>query len=39
VKTQDFKTWEDVTKQLSLPPGARHGTVLRVPETVIGPLR
>jgi len=38
VKTTDFKTWQDLTKQLSLPSGARHGTVLRVSEAVLKPL-
>jgi hypothetical protein len=39
VKTADFKTWQDLTKQLSFPAGARHGTVLRVSEEVLQPLR
>ncbi len=39
VKTTDFQTWQDLTKQLSFPPGARHGTVLRVSEDVLEPLR
>lgn len=30
VRTKDFKTWEDVSKQMSFPRDHRHGTVLRV---------
>jgi hypothetical protein len=39
VQTSDFKTWQDITPQLSFPAGARHGTVLRVPASVLKPLR
>ena len=39
VKTADFNSWQDVTTQLSFPAGARHGTVLRVPEAVVESLR
>ena len=27
----DLKTWGDVTSQLVMPPGIRHGTAFRVP--------
>jgi alpha-L-fucosidase len=30
VETKDFKSFTDVTKQMSFPPGHKHGTVLRV---------
>ena len=35
VKTRDFKTWTDVSKQMRFPRGHRHGTVVRVPEGVL----
>lgn len=38
VRSRDFKTWEDVSKKMSFPPGHRHGTVLRIPRSLIGPL-
>jgi beta-xylosidase len=31
VKSRDLEQWQDVSAQVSLPGGARHGTVLRVP--------
>lgn len=34
-KSRDLEHWEDVSKQVSFPPGTRHGTVLRVPESVV----
>ena len=39
VKTRDFRTWTDVSKQMRFPPGHRHGTVLRVPQDVLGALK
>lgn len=30
-KTRDFKTFTDITKEVSFPKGHKHGTVLRVP--------
>jgi hypothetical protein len=39
MRTKDFKTWEDVTADLVLPQGIRHGTVLRVPRTVVDLLK
>ncbi|MBI5383262.1 MAG: glycoside hydrolase family 43 protein [Verrucomicrobia bacterium] len=35
VKSRDLRQWEDISKQISFPPGARHGTVLRVGESVV----
>ncbi|HEV2765065.1 MAG TPA: hypothetical protein VGV38_18935, partial [Pyrinomonadaceae bacterium] len=29
--SSDWKTWTDLSDQLSMPKGARHGTVFRVP--------
>jgi hypothetical protein len=34
VTSRDLKTWRDITDSLQFPPGARHGTVLRVSESV-----
>ncbi len=30
MRTKDFKKWEDVTQQLTVPAGMRHGTVLPI---------
>ena len=38
VKSPDLKTWADVSKQMSFPPGHRHGTVLCVPKRVLDGL-
>lgn len=32
VRTSDWKTFEDVSDQVSFPPDHRHGTVVRIPE-------
>ncbi|RRJ94856.1 glycosyl hydrolase [Opitutaceae bacterium TAV4] len=34
VRTRDFITWEDIGS-VSMPPGARHGTALAVPQEII----
>lgn len=34
-RTRDFVNWEDVTDRISLPAGARHGTMLEVPRAVV----
>lgn len=39
VRTRDLRQWENVTDQAVFPPGARHGTMLRVPATVLAALR
>jgi len=31
VKSQDLKTWYDISKNLSFPSGCRHGTIIKVP--------
>ncbi|MCP8898465.1 glycoside hydrolase family 43 protein [Gilvimarinus xylanilyticus] len=31
MKTQDFIHWEDVSEQIHMPEGSRHGTVLQLP--------
>jgi hypothetical protein len=34
-KTRDFKTFTDITAEMSFPEGHRHGTALRVPREVL----
>jgi hypothetical protein len=34
-KTRDFETFTDITKEVSFPKGHKHGTVLRVPRSVV----
>jgi hypothetical protein len=33
--TRDMVTWQDVSPRLTMPPGARHGALLRVPHAVV----
>jgi hypothetical protein len=35
VASTDLIHWRDISTQVSFPKGARHGTVLRVPENLI----
>lgn len=39
MRTKDFHTWEDVSADLVMPKGIRHGTVLRVPKAVVDLIR
>ena len=39
MRSKDLVHWEDVSDQLVLPAGIRHGTVLRVPRAVVNALR
>jgi hypothetical protein len=39
VRSRDLKTWEDITDKIKFPPGARHGTVIEVPRSLIDTLR
>ncbi|MDI1319127.1 MAG: glycoside hydrolase family 43 protein [bacterium] len=39
IRSRDLKSWEDISDQLVVPPGIRHGTVLRVPRAVVEALR
>jgi hypothetical protein len=39
VKSPDLKNWQDISPEVSLPQGARHGTVLKVPESVVRNLQ
>lgn len=34
-KTRDFKTFEDITSEVSFPVGHKHGTALRVPREIL----
>ncbi len=34
VKSRDLKTWVPITDALKMPPGARHGSILSVPEKI-----
>lgn len=36
--TKDFKTWRDVSSELSLPTGIRHGTAFAVPGEIVRKL-
>lgn len=38
VRSHDLKTWEDVTTAISIPKGARHGTMIEVPRAVVEKL-
>jgi beta-xylosidase len=35
VRSRNLKDWEDITFRVNFPKGARHGTVLRVPQSVV----
>ena len=36
--TSDFKTWRDISKDLSMPAGIRHGTAFAVPAAILREL-
>lgn len=38
IRTRDFKHWENVTAQLKVPQGMRHGTTLAVPNEILAGL-
>jgi hypothetical protein len=38
VKTRDFKTFEDITADVSFPKGHKHGTVIQVPRRFVDNL-
>ena len=37
-RSRDLVNWEDISSQISFPPGTRHGTALRVPRKVLDRL-
>ncbi len=39
VKSSDLEHWQDISPEVSFPPGARHGTVLKVPNSVVRSLK
>jgi len=39
MRTRDFKTWEDISDQLILPKGTRHGTAFPVHQSLLDALR
>lgn len=39
IRSRDLEHWEDLSAQLKLPAGIRHGTVFRAPEKVVAGLR
>jgi beta-xylosidase len=38
VRSRDLKAWEDCSKEMQFPPGHRHGTILRIPESLTAGL-
>jgi hypothetical protein len=38
MRTQDFKSWEDISDRLHFPKGTRHGTAFSVPRAVLETL-
>jgi hypothetical protein len=38
VASADLKRWEDISEQVSFPPGARHGTAISVPPSILSSL-
>ncbi len=38
LRSRDLLTWEDVTARISVPPGARHGTIIEVPWPLVDNL-
>jgi hypothetical protein len=38
IKTRDFKSFTDITRQVSFPTGHKHGTVLQIPRTTLDHL-
>ncbi len=39
LRSRDLNMWEDVTSSVSLPAGARHGTMLEVPRALVERIR
>jgi len=38
IKTRDFKSFTDITRQVSFPAGHKHGTVLQIPRATLDHL-
>lgn len=39
MRTRDFASWEDVSEMVHFPDGARHGTTVTVPQSVVDALK
>lgn len=39
IRSTDLRQWEDISSQVSMPEGARHGTVFRAPVNIVDALR
>jgi beta-xylosidase len=39
IRSKDLENWEDVSSQISLPEGIRHGTIFQVPQSVFENLK
>ena len=39
VRSRDLRHWEDCSKEMSFPTGHRHGTVLRIPQSIARELQ
>ncbi|MDR0891194.1 MAG: arabinosidase, partial [Mediterranea sp.] len=39
MRTRDFKTFTDVTHEISVPKGHKHGTIFRASKAVVDKLR
>ena len=39
IRSQDLETWTDISADLHFPAGTRHGTVLRVPASILAGLQ
>jgi len=39
MKSADLEAWQDISSQVSFPKGIRHGTVLKVPASVVSKLK
>jgi len=39
IRSKNLTDWEDLSEQLVMPKGIRHGTVLRVPRAVVAAIK
>ena len=39
MKTKDFKTWTDVSNEMSFPKGNRHGTILKISQNILDGIK
>ena len=39
MRTRDFKEWEDLTEQLNMPQGSRHGSIVKITREELSVLR